>query len=71
MYLPVTTLNAPTNKDGVHGKMAKDKRNQPAAPIGCSIHHTLQTAMPCVLCKRQRELFPRSEVYRAVPGGRS
>lgn len=42
-----------------------DPRNSPAPAIGCRIHGTPVTELPCDPCRRQRELFPRTDVYRA------
>lgn len=43
--------------------MAKrDPRNNPSPAIGCATHATPRTEMPCDMCRRQGELFPRATV---------
>lgn len=42
--------------------MAKrDSRSNPPAPIGCATHATPHSAMPCDMCRRQGELFTRTD----------
>jgi hypothetical protein len=38
----------------------RDPRNSSAPAIGCATHATPQSEMPCAMCRRQGELFPRS-----------